>query len=128
MGRWLPRTVRHPLAGAYQAGHALQGDVRVLRLDADLRGNCRRPQGRRLEQTDYGWEVPALHEDAAGGCEPDRLPDRQDRQVGTRDVHLLLGSDAVRSPVQELEDVLRDGAARSHRLVLASHQLRLDAG
>ena len=35
LGRRHARTVRHPLAGAHQAGHGLQRHVRVVRLDAD---------------------------------------------------------------------------------------------
>ena len=71
------------------------------------------PKGDELNKQIDGREVPELCEDPAGGRESDRLPDQQDRQVGARDVHLLLGRHAVGRALQELEVLLLDGAARS---------------
>ena len=85
------------------------------------------PKGDELNKQVMAGKYPNFVKTDAGRCQPDRLPDRQDRQVGPRDFHLLLGSDAVGGPVQELEVLLLDGAARSDRLAHAPHQLQLDA-
>src|SRR5262249_57037189 len=57
-----------------------------------------------------------------------RLPERQVRQVGARLLLVLFQQDAVGGPLQELEDVLRNGVRRSVGLRYRSAAVRLDPG
>ena len=65
LGRRHARSVRHPLAGANQAGHGPERHLRVVRLDADLRRNRRRRQGQRPQQADHGGQVSRHRQDQA---------------------------------------------------------------
>ena len=74
--------LRRPLAGAHQAGHDQEPDLRVPGLGADVRRHRRRPQGRRAEEADRGRQVSRDRQDDARRRRPARLPGGQDRQVG----------------------------------------------
>ena len=52
LGRRHARSVRRSLAGSHQAGHDLEGDVRVPGLAADVSRHRRWSQGRRPEEAD----------------------------------------------------------------------------
>ena len=116
LGRRLPRSVRRPLAGPHQAGHGQEPTVRGPRLVAHVGRNRRRSQGQRSEEADRGRQVPRHRQDHARRRQPTRLSRRQVGKVGARLLLLLLGFDAVRGALQELEDVLHHGAVRGGRL------------
>ena len=107
-----PRSAGRPLAGPHQAGHGQEPAVRGARLAADVCRHRRRPQGRRAEEADRGRPVSRHRQDHARRRRPARLPRRQVGKVGARRLLLLLGRDAVRGALQELEDVLHHVAAR----------------
>ena len=102
-----------PLAGRHQAGHGQERDVRLPRLAADARRDRRRAQGRRAEAADRGRAVSRHRQDHARWRQPDRIPERQVRKVGARPLLVLLRQGPVGGPLQELEDVLRDGVRRT---------------
>ena len=52
---------------------------------------ARRSQGQRAERADHGRQVPGHRQDEARRYQPDRLPDGQVGEVGTRRLLLLLG-------------------------------------
>ena len=86
------------------------------------------PEGRRAEAADRGGAVSRHRQDDARRRQPARLPRRQVGEVGARLLLLLLGRDAVRGALQELEDVLHHVAARAGRLDHAAHPVPLHAG
>ena len=86
------------------------------------------PKGDGLKKQIEAGQVPGHRQDHARRREPDRLPDRQVRQVGARRLLLLLGRDAVGGPLQELEDVLQHVAARRRGLDPAARPVPLHAG
>ena len=111
LGRRHARSAGRPLAGPHQAGHGQERDLRVARLAADAGRHRRRAQGRRAEEADRGGQVSRHRQDHARRRQPARLPRRQVGEVGARYLLLLLGRDAVGGALQELEDLLHDGAA-----------------
>ena len=108
-----PAVVRWP-------GHIEPGTVKNQLFAAldwlpTLRRHRGRAQGRRAEEADRGGPVSGHRQDHARRRQPNRLPDGQVREVGARLLLLLLGVDAVRGALQELEDVLQHVAARRRR-------------
>ena len=118
--------MRRPLAGAHQAGNGQEPVVRGPRLVADAGGNRRWSQGQRAEEADRGRQLSRHRQDHARRRQPARLSRRQVGEVGARLLLLLLGRDAVRGALQELEVLLLHGAGRGGRLDRAPHHLSLD--
>ena len=108
----------HPLAGPHQAGDGQERHLRVARLGADLRGHCRRPEGRRAEEGDRGRELSRDRQDHLGRRRSDRLPDGQVGEVRARYLLLLFRRGPVGGALQELEALLRHGQRRAGRLHL----------
>ena len=77
VGRWHPRSVRHPLAGRHQAGHGLERNVRVAGLGAHVRRNRRRRQGQRAEAADRRRGISWHRQNHARWRQPNRLPHGQ---------------------------------------------------
>ncbi len=73
------------------------------------------PKGDALKQRDRGRAIRA-RQDHARWRRSDRLSERQNRKSRRARLLLLFGQDAVGGPLQELEDVLRDGVRQSGRL------------
>ena len=120
-----PQVVRWP-------GHIKPGTVKNQMFAAldwlptlvDIAGG---PKGDDLrKQIEAG--IPRHRQDDAGRLRPARLPRRHVGQIRARCLLLLLGRDAIRGALRELEDVLHDGAWGSDRLVPAARQLSLDLG
>ena len=86
------------------------------------------PKGDELNEQIMAGKYPKFVKTKLAGVNQSRLPHEQDRQVRSRDLHLLLGRDALCRALQELEDVLFDGGSRRGRLALSTGQLRLDSG
>ena len=117
-GMRAPLVVRWP--GAHQAGHGQERHLRVARLAADARRHRRRPQGRRAEGADRGRQLSRHRQDHARRRRPARLPGGQVGKVGARHLLLLFRQGPVGGPLQELEDLLRDGVRRTGGLHLAA--------
>ena len=109
LGRRHARSAARALAGRHPAGHGEERDLRGARLAAHARQHRRRRQGRCAEQADHGRQLSGHRQDQARWRRPDRVPCRALGKVGARYVLLLLGQGPVGGPVQELEDLLRDG-------------------
>ena len=112
-GMRAPLVVRWP-------GHIEPGTVKndiFASLDwvPTLRRHRRRPQGRRAEGRDREGRVSRHRQDHARRRRPARLPRRQVGQVGARHLLLLFRQGPVGGPLQELEDVLRDGVSDRRR-------------
>jgi len=122
------RAAGRALAGTHQAGHGQEPDIRLARLAADARRYRRRPEGQRVEEADRGRPVPGHRQDDARRLRSARLPGRQEREVGTRHLLLLQRAEAIGSALQELEDVLLDGAHQSDRRHDRRPELFLDDG
>ena len=121
-----PMVVRWP--GHIRPGTVKNSAVRRARLAAHFRQHRRRAQGRRAEAADRRWTVSRHRQDDARRRRPARLPGGNVGEVGTRLLLLLLGRDAVRGALQELEDVLHYVAARAGRLDPAARPLPLHSG
>ena len=67
-GMRAPAVIRWP--GRHQAGHGPERHLRVLRLAADLRRDCRRGQGQRPQQADHGGQVSRHRQDQASRGQP----------------------------------------------------------
>src|SRR5581483_12098719 len=120
MGRRLPCTLRHSLAGAHSARNRVQEVVRGPRLAAHVRGHRRRAKRRRAEDPDRSRHVPGYRPDDARRFRPAQLPRRHVGRIGARLLLLLLGCDAFGGPLPELEDVLYDVATWTGRMAYAS--------
>ena len=74
------------------------------------------PKGDGLKKEIEAGKYPGHRQDDPGWRRPDRLPDRQVREVRARHLLLLLGRRPVGGALQELEALLRDGQRRAGRL------------
>ena len=86
------------------------------------------PKGDGLKQRIEAGSIPGIVKTTLDGVEPDRLSERQVREVGTRPLLVLLRQGSVGGPLQELEDVLRDGVRRAGWLHCRRAALPLDPG
>ena len=118
LGRRHARSAGHPLARRHQARDRQERDLRVARLAAHAGQHRGRRQGRRTEEADRGRPVSRHREDDARWRRPDRVPVGTFGEVGARYVLLLFGQGPVGGPLQELEDVLRNGVRRTGGLHL----------
>ena len=121
-----PQVVRWP-------GHIKPGTVKNQMFAAldwlptlvDIAGG---PKGDELKKQIEAGSYPGIVKTTLDGFDQrDYLEGKSDKSAQRR-LLLLLGRDAVRRALQELEDVLLDGAWGSGRLVLAACQLSLDPG
>ena len=128
LGRRHARAAGRALARAHRARHGQERHLRVARLAADARRHRRRPEGQRAEGADREGRVSRHRQDHARRRQPARLPRRQVGQVGARHLLLLLRQGPVGGPLQELEDVLRDGVRRPGGLPHRRDPLPLDPG
>ena len=117
-----------PLAGRHQARDYQERHLRGARLAAHARQHRGRRQGRCAEQSDHGRQLSGHREDQARWRRPDRIPGRALGEVGARHVLLLFGQGPVGSPLQELEDLLRDGVRLTGRLHLGRASVSLGPG
>ena len=126
-GMRAPLVIRWP-------GHIKPGTVKndiFASLDwlPDARRHRRRPQGRRAEEADRGRHYPGHRQDHARWRQPARLSRRQVGEVGARHLLLLFRQRPVGGALQELEDVLHDGARRRRRASYPGESaLSLDPG
>ena len=116
------------LAGRHQAGHGQERHLRGARLAAHARQHRGRRQGRCAEQADHGRQLSGHRQDQARWRRPDRIPCRALGKVGARHVLLLFGQGPVGGPLQELEDLLRDGVRLTGRLHLGRAAVSLGPG
>ena len=86
------------------------------------------PKGDGLKKQIEAGQYPGIVKTTLDGVEPDRLPGRQVGEVGARYVLLLFRQGPVGGPLQELEDVLRDGVRRTDGLHRGRGSLSLDPG
>ena len=86
------------------------------------------PKGDGLKDEIEKGAYPGHRQDHARRRRPARLPRRQVRQVRPRHLLLLLRQGPVGGPLQELEDVLRDGVRRAGGLHRRRPALPLDPG
>ena len=110
-GMRAPALVRWP--GVIKPGTDQERHLRVARLGADAGQHRRRRQGRRAEQADHGRQLSGHRQDQARWRRPDRIPCRAFGKVGARYVLLLFRQGPVGGPLQELEDLLRDGVGHT---------------
>ena len=108
-----------PLAGSHQAR------ARCSQRCSPPSTGCRRfveiaggPKGDGLKQQIEAGHVPGHREDHVRWRQPDRLSDRPVPELGARRLLLLLGRNALRGPLQELEDVLHHVAAGADGWIL----------
>ena len=85
-------------------------------------------QGRWAEEADRGWPVSRDRQDDTRWRQPDRVPRGKFGEVGTRYLLLLFGQGPVGGPLQELEDVLRDGVRLAGGLYRRCAPLSLGPG
>ena len=123
-GYRVPMVVRWP--GHIKPGTLKTRAVRVPGLASHVRRHRRRTQGQRPQGADRERCVSRHRQDYARRRQPARLSRRHVEQVGARLLLLLLGLDAVRGALQELEDVLQHDGGRGGRLGRAAHRLPLD--
>ncbi|MGY4481967.1 arylsulfatase A-like enzyme [Bradyrhizobium sp. LM3.2] len=124
-GMRAPLVVRWP-------GHIKPGTVKSEMMSSldwlpTLGRHRRRPEGRRFEEADRGRKLPRHRQDDAGRRRSARLS-RRHGQVRARSLLLLHRRAAIGGTLQELEDVLHDGAGHRDRRVVRSAELPLDAG
>ena len=86
------------------------------------------PSGDGLKKQIEAGQYPGIVKTTLDGVDQRALPRRHVGQVGARLLLLLLGRDAVRGPLQELEDVLHHVAARAGRLDHAARPVPLHSG
>ena len=123
-GYRVPQVVRWP-------GHIKPGTLKTelfasldwLPTFVDIAGGA---QGQRPEGADRERRLSRHRQDDARRRQPARLSRRHVGKVGARLFLLLLGLDAVRGALQELEDVLQHDSARGGRLGRTSHRIPLD--
>ena len=106
-GMRAPAVIRWP--GVIKPGHRQERHLRVARLAAHAGQHRRRRKGRRAEEADRGRPLSRHRQDHARWRRPDRIPFRAFGKVGARHLLLLFRQGPVGGPLQELEDVLRDG-------------------
>jgi Sulfatase len=120
--------MRAPMVIRHQARHGQERHLCLTRLAADIRRDRRRSEGQRAEGPDRGRPVSGDRQDDTRWRKPDRLPDRQVAKVGARYVLLLFRQGSLGGPLQELEDVLRDGVSVADGLYRRRPPLSLDPG
>ena len=86
------------------------------------------PKGNALKGQIEAGQYPGIVKTTLDGVEPDRVSERQIGEVGARYVLLLFRQGPFRGPLQELEDVLRDGVGRTGGLHSGRGSLSLDPG
>ena len=124
-GMRAPMVIRWP--GVIKPGTVKQRDVRISRLGTHPRQHRRRPEGRRTEEADRSRTISGHRQDDTRRRRPARLP-RREVKVGARYVLLLFRQGPFGGPLQELEDVLRDGVRFTRGLHQRRGSLSLDSG
>ena len=125
-GMRAPMVVRWP-------GHIKPGTVKnqmFASLDwvptfVDIAGG---PKGDGLKKQIEAGKYPGIVKTTLDGVDQRRLPDGQERQVGARRLLLLHRPETVGGALQELEDVLHDGAHEPDRRDAGARELSLDHG
>ena len=125
-GMRAPMVIRWP--GVIRPGTVKNDIFASLDWMPTLRRDRRRPEGRWTEEADRGRPIPRHRENDARRRRPARLPGRQVGKVGARYVLLLFRQGPFGGPLQELEDVLRDGVRRAGGLHSGRGSLSLDPG
>ena len=125
-GMRAPMVIRWP--GVIKPGTVKNDMFASLDWVPTLRRHRRRPEGRRTEEANRGRPIPRHREDDTRRRRPARLPGRQVTKVGARCVLLLFRQGPFGGPLQELEDVLRDGVRRAGGLHSGRGSLSLDPG
>ena len=77
------------------------------------------PKGSELKQRIEAGQYPGIVKTTLDGVNQIDYLERQVREVGTRPLLVLLRQGAVGRPLQELEDVLRNGVGLDHRASLS---------
>ena len=86
------------------------------------------PKGDGLKKQIEAGQYPGIVKTTLDGVDQRRLPGRQVAKVGARYVLLLFRQGPFGGPLQELEDVLRDGVRRAGGLHSGRGSLSLDPG
>ena len=113
-GYRVPMVVRWP--GHIRPGTLKNAAVRVPRLAAHVRGHRRRRQGQRAEGADREGAYPGIVKTTLDGVNQRAYLEGTSEKSARDCFLLLLGLDAVRGALQELEDVLQHDSARGGRL------------
>ena len=108
-----PMVIRWP--GVIRPGTVKRRDLRFARLGANARQHRRRPEGRRTEEADRGRPVSGHRQNDTRWRRPDANILEGKSKVGARYVLLLFRQGPFGRPLQELEDVLRDGVRFTRR-------------
>ena len=86
------------------------------------------PKGDGLKKQIEAGQYPGIVKTTLDGVDQRDYLEGKSREIGAGLLLLLLGRDAVRGPLQELEDVLHHVAARACRLDHAAHSVPLHLG
>jgi len=119
-----PMVIRWP--GHIKPGTVKNQIFRVSRLVPTFVNIAGGPKGDGLKKQIEAGPISRYRQDDARRYRPARLRGRQSEQVGARSLLLLYRPEALGGAVQELEDVLRDGAHLPERRMAGPRELFLD--